>query len=194
MLSTKALDLNPGSYETIVVGDRTYVVEVLDTIESTIPEFENVKTQVVEAFKSKESVELAKKAADTAAEKAKSDSLNLIQIAKNNNLSTKDTELIGKSDTVSPPFTAVALKNTAFALSSDSPITKKAISLGSSHYLVELLESKKSDMKEFSSEQETLAENAKKSASNNILNSLIETLRARKDFKINPEILKKATT
>jgi len=189
-LINKTLEFNPGSFETVVAGDRTYVVEIKDVVDSTIPEFSSVKDRVISSYKKEQSMELAKTSAQAAAKKASESSLNLNQIAGEYTLSPKSTGLIGKNDKLEAPFTSPDIKNVAFTLSKDSPVSIEALKLGSSYFLVELVNSKPGEMTDFEKEKEQLATSSKQKIGSGLINSLVETLRAKKDFKINPEILK----
>jgi peptidyl-prolyl cis-trans isomerase D len=192
-LVTKVLEFNADSLETVSIGDTSYVVQVVETFEPTIPEFKEVKQKVIEDFKNTKSKDLAKEAAENALAKIEEQSgkLDLAALGAEQSITAQSTDLIGRSDNAQPPFVDPAVKNIAFSLSQDSPFAKKVVSSGGSYYVLELVESSLPDTGTFAQERDKLSESEKERVSNRMLGSLFETLRAGAETKVNPDLFDK---
>ena len=186
-LISEAIKLDKGQKEILDVGDDSYIVEILDSKDAYIAPLEDVRSEVLASYKKEQSEVLAKEFAESLPKDKP-----LSQLAKDNQLELLTSEVTKKKDLAQKGlFIVPDIKKEAFTLSKSSPRSSKVFSFENKFVLLELNERKLPDAKGFEEEKESLLESEKKRGGEELLQSLVASLRAESDIWVNTELLVK---
>ena len=199
-LTAKVLPMQAGESNALRGGDIDYAVSVLESKESWVPEFASIKDKVTADYKARESVRLAKEAAQAAIKKLKEldpkTDINSAFAAAATALGTqvKKTEAITKTtETKDELFSSPETKRDAFGLSLDRPLPDKPANGSNTFYVYRLVKRTLPAPEEV---EKGLAEYRKKEtekAQGRMFSYVMETMKASTDIWIGPDIREKAS-
>jgi len=195
-LTKKIASLSQGDHQVIRVGTSDYLLEILETKDSYIPELSAVRAKLVEAYTSEQSRKLAKDAAektlamltgpDSGAEKR-----SVADAAKSLSLGTKSTGLISRADPGKEPLVMQPdAKKLLFSLDDKNSVVKKVISGPAGDFVVAGLKARVTPGDdEFSSSLSSLRTQEKQTSHSRVGNFVYQSLRASADVWVNPKLL-----
>lgn len=192
-LTIKALDLSDGDSEIVSQGDDSYVVRVLESKDSYIPEFAEVEAQVRSDYVKAQSIKLARQKASSLLEEylAAKDSespVTLEKLAADAKMTLETTAPSTRAEATTVPFTSPDVKQSAFTLSESSAFAPEVFQVGADFYLIELAESILPKEEEFEKQLDQLQAKEETSAGARLTSALIARLRAESEIWVNPEI------
>ena len=208
-LIAKAVDLGAEAHEVIEINDSYYITEITKVREPEIPEFNTVKAKVSEQYKVKQADTLVREAAKkalaslTGKEKVENgdgeaegphvpSAKNLEELAKKLELKLESTELSERASAQGPIFSMPDMRQKLFALQLAKPIYDEVISVGESHYVVQLSKSELPKQDQLTEKElDQLKTGEKNRASRGVYGAFLKTLRSEQDVWVNPEALKK---
>lgn len=204
-LVKKVSELSKGQRDVVKLAKAFYVVEILETKESYIPEFQTVRAKVENDYRDKIALELAeKKARETLAtllekKDGKAEPKNsLAEIAKAEGLSVTKTEPITRFENgaANPLLSQSENKRKLFQLTKEAPLANTVLRSGMSFYLASLAEIKLETATEDKAEGATntsklsIAQREKEEVSKRLMERTLENLKDKSKIWINPEALK----
>jgi peptidyl-prolyl cis-trans isomerase D len=194
LLVEKAIGLAEGEHEVFEVADTSYAVEIKQVKESHIPEFSEVRDEVAKAYRTEQSVKLAKEAANQALAKLKEEKgseKTLEQIAAEYSLKPETTEPATRTTAKGPLFSSPDGKRILFTLQGENRVAEQLIEAGDTCYVAELASSSDPEEKDFEKSKSDLRHRETKKAGNRLMEALIKDLKTETDIYVNPELLNK---
>lgn len=190
-LTEKLVNRSQGDVDIIELGDKDYVVDVMEIREASDPEFTEVKDAVINDYKRDQSLVLAKKAAEELRADLIERKSSLADAAKSKNFEVKTIEPTTVDGENSELFTNVDLKQKAFALSKESPVLDDVVTAGTRFFVAELTSKTPPDDKQFDEKKLELRAQEEQAAAGRIGEALVARLRSEAEIWVNPSITEK---
>ena len=180
-----------GTKDILEFRDAFFIFQVKNVRDAYIPELKDVREAVIADYRREEGRSLAKKAADALLARVTEKKEDLAELAKAEGLELKETSEFTRSTPADPLFYSSDVVNAAFALSPESPVAKDVFEVAGKFAVLGLVQISDPEEASFASEKETLRSSEAERAGTRLLTALIETLKAKSDIWINPDILDK---
>ncbi len=196
-LVDKAISLPAQSKEMVDVGDTTYLLEVTQVVEASIPEFNEVKDAVVRDYRKEQAGTLAKTAAEQAlklvldadAKKEGAVIAALESKAKEYGMKVETAPETSRASASGPLFTTSEIKRAAFSLSKESPVASRAYLAGGDYIVLTLENSMPPPDTEFAAKKNELATRETAQSGQRLMAALMETLKAKTDIWVDPHLV-----
>lgn len=130
-----AFSLSKGELSSLVQGDSGYAIfYVQDTLPAEIPELASVKERVVTDYTEAKAKEAAEEAATALLTKLR-EGKQLSELAQADNLTVQDSGLMSKASPATDSKFPAALLDSAFQLSTSSPLPEEIGTVGADYYV-----------------------------------------------------------
>lgn len=195
-----ALKLDAGERDVIEIDEITYLLEVEDVVESTVPDLDQVRERVVSDFVKQQSKDMARKLASEilASLGAGSDwdpssevqHKSLTAAASAKGVETKTSPEASRKDPSKIDFmSSPQIQAEAFALREDAPLAPQVFEFQGKFYLISLASRELPKEEPPESELSKLREEAMRDGGVRLLESLISTLKAEADIWVDTDLL-----
>ena len=193
-LVERVIEFGEGAQGMEVLEDSMVVFSVDEFQESFIPEFSDVKDQVIDAYKNSKALDLAKsKASELITEiKAAPDAIaSLRSVAERESLQVEETPAFMRSTANNPLFFNPLNRQQAFALKEKGSFTPEPLSDGQGAVVLGLLEVTPAAEAEFETQSGQIARSESARAGGRLFQVLVETLKKQEEIWISPDFLER---
>lgn len=187
-----AVVLAEGDIEIVEVDADTYVVLITKSIPAAIPEFSEIKQQVITDYKKEHARKLAKVAAEELLKtltENKVDTSVISQEIKKSKAKLETTPLFVSATPSNPMFRNPLLLQSAFGLSSSSPILTSVQQSGNDYVVIAFAKQKLPEEDTFSSQRDALLAQERQVRGNRIFTTLQKLLRTEAQVWVEPTLL-----
>ncbi|MCB0358903.1 MAG: peptidyl-prolyl cis-trans isomerase, partial [Bdellovibrionales bacterium] len=193
--------MNDGDRELVDVGETSYLVEILETQPSYIPELDEVRDEVVALYRTEQAQKRAREFADSLLSEARAASNSMAEgtdglqgvlqsVAAAHELSVQQTDAVTRSEAQALPlFQTPGMLSTAFSLSNEQPLAPSVLEGGGKLYVVELKSREVPEDAVTAEERTEVKASAAQQAAGRVFGALVDALKDRTEISINREQL-----
>ena len=195
-LVRKIIDSEEGEQRVVDVNNVPYVVEVTEARPSFLPEFAQVREEVIKDYKKSEGENLAKAFAESLLADVQQGSTieTFTSTADAKELTVEVSSGItrknpyGDGPVPNNIFVSTDLREAALLLSEQNPLGKEVYNIGNTFYLIALESRTLPEMSAFEDQVSSMRDSAEVAAGTRVFETLVSTLRADADVWVNPDI------
>ena len=169
--------------DVIAHNDRFYLIQVVDSKDSYIPEMSEVSDQVHKDFIDHLSLAAAKKEAEGYLEELKGGA-DWFEVAKSKGLKTDETGFFSRGQSIPKIGQAPLLREAAFSLSSEERYPDQAFEVDKKVYIISWLDNEGIDREDFDKERESFRQALVLAKVRRISNAWLQSLRDKAEIEI----------
>jgi len=169
--------------DVIAHNDRFYLIQVVDSKDSYIPEMSEVSDQVHKDFIDHLSLAAAKKEAEGYLEELKGGA-DWFEVAKSKGLKTDETGFFSRGQSIPKIGQAPLLREAAFSLSSEERYPDQAFEVDKKVYIISWLDNEGIDREDFDKERESFRQALLLAKVRRISNAWLQSLRDKAEIEI----------
>lgn len=170
------------------IGDKYYLIKIVEKIEPVLLPFEDVQAQIVETLTAKLQKDAAQKAAKAMIEKADAKS-SIQDIAKANNLEVASSTLFTRNQAVPGIPGSRDISAKAFSLTKETPVYTDVLEAGTLFYLIGFKEKQVPEAAVAEENQEQVKQEITSRKQQEYYAAWMQSLKEKADIKINSEII-----
>jgi peptidyl-prolyl cis-trans isomerase D len=180
-----ALSLGPKAISPVIEGTNAYyVLKIKERTEPTVPSLDTVRSRIEKNLTESKAQDMALEKAKSLLEQLKKEK-DMARVAQQNGLKLEETGWFLRSATQIPKIGELAeAKAGGIALSAQKPFPDKAYAQKDAAYIVAFKASQGADMGQFDKEKEQLRNQALAESRQQVMQRLIENLKAKAEIKI----------
>ncbi len=193
-LTAKIISLPQGTAQVVKLPDSLYAVEISETKDSYIPEYDLIKSEVIKDYVKEKSQELAKEAAEKFLTEAKNKDLKAFeQLASTASLEIKNTAPAKRSNLPEnePLFSNPEILKVAFNLSAENPYPPTTLHGNNEYFVMRLKNKILPEEKDVTAKIKETLKDQTTSSGNRFLTYVLHVLKIENDTWVNPKILEK---
>ena len=169
--------------DVIAHNDRFYLIQVVDSKDSYIPEMSEVSDQVHKDFIDHLSLAAAKKEAEGYLEELKGGA-DWFEVAKSKGLKTDETGFFSRGQSIPKIGQAPLLREAAFSLSSEERYPDQVFEVDKKVYIISWLDNEGIDREDFDKERESFRQALVLAKVRRISNAWLQSLRDKAEIEI----------
>jgi len=169
--------------DVIAHNDRFYLIQVVDSKDSYIPEMSEVSDQVHKDFIDHLSLAAAKKEAEGYLEELKGGA-DWFEVAKSKGLKTDETGFFSRGQSIPKIGQAPLLREAAFSLSSEERYPDQVFEVDKKVYIISWLDNEGIDREDFDKERESFRQALLLAKVRRISNAWLQSLRDKAEIEI----------
>ena len=169
--------------DVIAHNDRFYLIQVVDSKDSYIPEMSEVSDQVHKDFIDHLSLAAAKKEAEGYLEELKGGA-DWFEVAKSKGLKTDETGFFSRGQSIPKIGQAPLLREAAFSLSSEERYPDQVFEVDKKVYIISWLDNEGIDREDFDKERESFRHALELAKVSRISNAWLQSLRDKAEIEI----------